>query len=153
MFTGVYIILHISAQKYRLLVLVRTASWSGSNEYPQSMFWAEMCKISELLIWKLSGFGGEISKYLNRRVCVETNQTRKRSCLKTTKTNNKTTNKTIEMPRRQQLQGCTKSKQHQNYPLTTVSSEKYRCFKSNVLVQIFTIGTNVVKKNGRLASR
>ena len=32
----------------------------GSNEYPQSMFWAEMWKISELFIWKFSVFGGEI---------------------------------------------------------------------------------------------
>ena len=37
-FTGVYIIFLISAQKYRLRVLVRTASRGGSNEYPQSMF-------------------------------------------------------------------------------------------------------------------
>ena len=49
-FTGVYIIFLISAQKHRLWVLVRTASTlepprrGGSNEYPQSMFWAEMWK-------------------------------------------------------------------------------------------------------------
>ena len=35
--------------------------WGGSNEYPQSMFWAEMWKISEIFfIWKFSLFGGEI---------------------------------------------------------------------------------------------
>ena len=49
-FTGVYNIILISAQKHRLWVLIRTASrlWyslepphrGGSNEYPQSMFWA-----------------------------------------------------------------------------------------------------------------
>ena len=36
---------HISAQIHRLWVLVRTASMSGSNKYPQSMFWAEIRKI------------------------------------------------------------------------------------------------------------
>ena len=36
-FTGVYIILFISAQKHRLWVLVRTASARRFNEYPQSM--------------------------------------------------------------------------------------------------------------------
>ena len=55
-FTGVYIIFLISAQKHRLWVLVRTAS----NEYPQSMFWAEIWNISEIFIWKISVFGGEI---------------------------------------------------------------------------------------------
>ena len=37
----------------------------GSNEYPQTMFWAEVWKIS-IFIWKLSVFGG----YLNRQVFV-----------------------------------------------------------------------------------
>ena len=32
----------------------------GSNEYPQSMFWAEIWKISDFFIWKCSFFGGEI---------------------------------------------------------------------------------------------
>ena len=32
----------------------------GSNEYPQSMFWAEIWKISEVFIWNFSVFGGEI---------------------------------------------------------------------------------------------
>ena len=32
----------------------------GSNEYPQSMFWAEIWKISDFFIWKFCGFGGEI---------------------------------------------------------------------------------------------
>ena len=42
--TGVYRGIHyflISAKKHRLWVLVRTASLRRSNEYPQSMFWAE----------------------------------------------------------------------------------------------------------------
>ena len=41
-FTGVYIIFLISAQKHRFRVLVRRRL---SNEYPQSMFWAEIRKI------------------------------------------------------------------------------------------------------------
>ena len=32
----------------------------GSNEYLQSMFWAEIWKISEFFIWKFSVFGREI---------------------------------------------------------------------------------------------
>ena len=63
-FTGVDIIFLISAQKHRVWVLVRTASWrreavltstlppwGGSNEYPQSVIWAEKWKISEVFIW------------------------------------------------------------------------------------------------------
>ena len=64
-FTGVYIIFLISAQKHSLWVLVRTASVCGyslerSNEYPQSMFWAEAWKISEFLSENFTFFGGEI---------------------------------------------------------------------------------------------
>ena len=42
----------------------------SSNEYPQSMFWAEIWKISEFFIWKFSVSGGKISIYLNRRIFV-----------------------------------------------------------------------------------
>ena len=35
--------------KHRLWLLVRTASPRRSYEYPQSMFWAEIWKISEFL--------------------------------------------------------------------------------------------------------
>ena len=55
-FKGVYIIFLISAQKHRLWVLIR----GSSNEYPQSMFWAETWKISEFFIWKFSFFDGKI---------------------------------------------------------------------------------------------
>ena len=50
-FTGIYIIFLISAQKHILWVLVRTVPprQGGSNEYPQSMFWVEIRKISEFL--------------------------------------------------------------------------------------------------------
>ena len=37
-FTGVYVIFLIFARKHRLVVLIRTALLSSSNEYPQSMF-------------------------------------------------------------------------------------------------------------------
>ena len=50
--TGVYIIFLIFAQKH---------SWGGSNEYPQSMFWTELRKISAVFIWKVSFFGSKIS--------------------------------------------------------------------------------------------
>ena len=51
-FTGVYIIF--------LFLLKNIECRGGSNEYPQSMFWAEIWKISEFFIWKFSVFGGEI---------------------------------------------------------------------------------------------
>ena len=76
-FTGVYIIILIFARKHRLWVLVRTASVlvlvkTDSNEYPQSMFWAEIWKkYQSFLSEKISDFGGEnFSIYLNRRVFV-----------------------------------------------------------------------------------
>ena len=47
-FTGVYIIFLISDRR------------GGSNEYPQSMLWAEIWKISEFFVWKFSVFGDEI---------------------------------------------------------------------------------------------
>ena len=59
-FTGVYII---------FLFLLKNIDWryslepprrGGSNEYPQSMFWAEIWKIPEFLYLKTSVFGGEI---------------------------------------------------------------------------------------------
>ena len=49
MFTGVYIIFLISAQKYRLWYSLEPPGRGGSNEYPQSMFWAEIWNISEFL--------------------------------------------------------------------------------------------------------
>ena len=61
-FTGVYIGFLISAQKnidcgYSL----EPPRWGGSNEYPQSMFWAELWKKYQFFfIWKFSVFGGDI---------------------------------------------------------------------------------------------
>ena len=59
-FTGVYIIFLISAQKHRLWYSLEPPRRGGSNEYPQSMFWAEIWKMSEFFSWKFSVFGGEI---------------------------------------------------------------------------------------------
>ena len=44
-FTGVYIIFFISAQKHRFGYLLEPPGRGSSNEYPQSMFWAEVWKI------------------------------------------------------------------------------------------------------------
>ena len=41
-FTGVYIIFGISAQKHRLWYSLEPPRRGGSNEYPQSMFLAEI---------------------------------------------------------------------------------------------------------------
>ena len=55
-----YIIFLISAQKHRLWVLVRTTSPRRSNEYPESMFWVEIRKMSEFLSENFHFFGGKI---------------------------------------------------------------------------------------------
>ena len=59
-FTGVYIIFLISAQNIDCWYSLEPPRRGGSNEYPQSMFWADIWKISEIFIWKFSVFGGEI---------------------------------------------------------------------------------------------
>ena len=60
-FTGVYIIFLISAKNIDCGYSLEPPRRGGSNEYPQSMFRAEIWKISEFFfIWKLSVFGGEI---------------------------------------------------------------------------------------------
>ena len=64
-FTGVYIIFLISAEKHRLCT-----RRGGSNEYPQSMFWAEIRKISDFLSKNLYFLVVKFSVYLNRRVFV-----------------------------------------------------------------------------------
>ena len=61
-FTGVYIIFLISAQN------IDCGYSLEPPRYPQSMFWAEIWKISEFFNWKFSFFGGKISVYLNRHV-------------------------------------------------------------------------------------
>ena len=68
--TGVYIIFLISAQKQKMLVLIRTASASGSNEYPQSMFRAEKRKISEFLSENFQFLVVKFPIYLKRRFFI-----------------------------------------------------------------------------------
>ena len=59
-FTGVFIIFLISAQNIDCGYSLEPPRRGGSNEYSQSMFWAESWKISEFFIWKFSFFGGKI---------------------------------------------------------------------------------------------
>ena len=74
-FTGVYIIFLIFAQNIDCGYSLELPHQGGSNEYPQSMFWAGIWKISEIFIRKVSCFGGKIfSMYLNRCVFVMNNQ-------------------------------------------------------------------------------
>ena len=60
-FTGVYIIFLISAQNIDCGYSLEPPHQGGSNEYPQSMFCAEIWKISDIFTWKFSFFGGKIS--------------------------------------------------------------------------------------------
>ena len=50
--TVVYIIFLISAQKHKLWYSSEPPRRGGSNEYPQSMFWVEIWKISEVFYLK-----------------------------------------------------------------------------------------------------
>ena len=59
-FTGVYIIFVISAQNIDCGYSLEPPHRGGSNEYPQSMFWAEIWKNIRNFICKVSVFGGEI---------------------------------------------------------------------------------------------
>ena len=59
-FTGVYIIFLSMLKNIDCGYSLEPPRRGGSNEYPQSMFCAEMWKISEYFIRKFSVFGGEI---------------------------------------------------------------------------------------------
>ena len=54
-FTGVYIIFLISAQNIDCGYSLEPPHWGGSNEYPQSMFWAE--------VWNYQSFLSEIFQF------------------------------------------------------------------------------------------
>ena len=74
-FIGVYIIFIILLKNIVCGYLLEPPRRGGSNEYPQSMFWAETWKKkkkkkSEFLPENFQYFGGEISINLNRRVFV-----------------------------------------------------------------------------------
>ena len=69
-FTGVYIIFHISAQNIDCGYSLQPPRRGGSNEYPQSMFWAEIWKISKFLSENFQFLEMKFSIYLNRRVFV-----------------------------------------------------------------------------------
>ena len=60
--TGVQINFPISAKKKNIDCgySLEPPRKGGSNKYPQSMFWAEIGKLPEFLIWKFSFFGGKI---------------------------------------------------------------------------------------------
>ena len=70
-FTGVYIIFLISAQNIDCGYSLELPRGGSSNEYPQSMFWAEIWKISQFFLSENFKFLEEkFSIYLNRRVFV-----------------------------------------------------------------------------------
>ena len=59
-FTGVYIIFLFLRKNIDCGYSLEQPRRGGSNEYPQSIFLAEIWKISEIFIWKFSVFGAEI---------------------------------------------------------------------------------------------
>ena len=72
-FTGVCIISLISVQKIDCGYSLEPPRRGGSNEYPQSMFWAEIWKISDFLSEIFMFLEVKYSIYLNRRVFVMIN--------------------------------------------------------------------------------
>ena len=74
-FTGVYISFLISAENIDCGYSLEPPRRGGSNEYPQSMFSAEIRKKSEFLSENFHFLVVKFSVYLNRRVFVI------RSCL------------------------------------------------------------------------
>ena len=70
-FTGVYIIFLISAQNVDCGYSLEPPRWGGSNEYPQSMFWAEIWqKYQNFYLKTFSFLAVKLSVCLNRRVFV-----------------------------------------------------------------------------------
>ena len=69
-FTGVYIIFLIFAQNTDCGYSLELPRRGGSNEYPQSMFSAEIWKISEFLSENFQFLEVKFSVYLNRHVFV-----------------------------------------------------------------------------------
>ena len=69
-FTGVYITFLISDQNIDCGYSLEPPRRGGSNEYPQSMFRAEILKISEFLSENFHFLLVKFSVYLNRRVFV-----------------------------------------------------------------------------------
>ena len=60
-FTGVYIISLFLLKNIDCEYSLEPPHRGGSNEYPQTMFWAEIWKKNiRVSIWKFSVFGGEI---------------------------------------------------------------------------------------------
>ena len=59
-FTGVGIIFFISPKNIDCGYSLEPPRRGGSNEYPQSMFWVEIRKISEIFIWNILVCGDEI---------------------------------------------------------------------------------------------
>ena len=70
-FTGVYIIFLISDQNIDCGYSLEPPRWDGSNEYPQSVFWAEIWKNIRVFLSKnFQLLEVKFSIYLNRRVFV-----------------------------------------------------------------------------------
>ena len=59
-FTGVYIIFLFLLKNIDCGHPLEPPHQGGSNEFPETMFWAEIWKISEFFIWKISFFCGKI---------------------------------------------------------------------------------------------
>ena len=59
-----YIIFLFSAKNIDCGYSLEPPRQGGSNEYPQSMFWAEIWKISDFFIWNFPFIGCNIFQYI-----------------------------------------------------------------------------------------
>ena len=73
-FKGVYIIFLFLLKNIDCGYSLEPPQRGGSNDYPQSMFLAEIWKISEFFIWNLYFLVVKFSVYWNRLVLVMTNE-------------------------------------------------------------------------------
>ena len=69
-FTGIYIIFLFLLKNKDCGYALEPPQRGDSNEYPQSMFWVEIYKISEYLSENFQFWVVKFSIYLNRRVFV-----------------------------------------------------------------------------------
>ena len=69
-FTGITLFFLISARKHKLWASTGTDFEGGSNEYPQSIFWAEIWKKYRNFYLKIFIFLVKFSVYLNKLVFV-----------------------------------------------------------------------------------
>ena len=69
-YRGIHSFSHFCSKNIDYGYSLELPHWGSSNEYPQSMFWAEIWKISEFLSENFHFLAVKFSEYLNRLVFI-----------------------------------------------------------------------------------